>query len=491
MRESFVEAVHSAFDLLAQSPPRVMVVGDVMLDRYIWGDVERVSPEAPVAIVRVTNRSERLGGSANVAANLAGLGVEVALVGHVGNDADASRLKDLVEEAGVMPVLIRSDDRPTITKTRILGGHQQMLRLDEEDTRSQPHTADQALITAAYKLFETWEPELLILSDYAKGALSNEVCQSLILAAARHQIPALVDPKGQDYSKYYGATALTPNQKETAEACQCDVNDIDTILRHAETLRNKLALDFLVMTRSENGMALLETGQILHLDATAKQVFDVSGAGDTVIAALAVALLGGLTRADSCKLANLAAGIVVGQVGTAIVRREELVREVESQSKPCQSDKVCDENILIERVKLWRDRGEKVVFTNGCFDILHAGHVSYLEQARALGDRLVLGLNSDLSVRNLKGASRPIVKEQDRARVLAALESIDAIVLFDQPTPEHLISRLSPDFLVKGGDYSSDDVIGGRCVTDAGGVVKIIEFFEGHSTTKIIEKIRL
>jgi D-beta-D-heptose 7-phosphate kinase/D-beta-D-heptose 1-phosphate adenosyltransferase len=490
MSKSLAEVVHHAFRSKAKAHGRAVVVGDLMLDRYLWGDVERISPEAPVPVVRITRSSDRLGGSANVAANLVGLGVDVVLAGHVGADADALRIEELLSEAGIKSALTRSDDRATITKTRVLGGHQQMLRLDQEDTNFFTDAANQALINSVLDLLNKWQPGVLILSDYAKGTLSSSVCQALIEAACQRHIPVLVDPKGSDYAKYRGATVLTPNQKEAAEACHCAVSDVDRILVGAETLLRELALNFLAVTRGGHGIALIEANRVTHLPATAKQVFDVSGAGDTVIATLAAGLLAGLSPADSCRLSNLAAGIVVGKVGTVPVLLDELSHEIQWQSDRSQTDKVCDEDTLIRRVAYWRDRGEKIVFTNGCFDLIHAGHVAYLEEARALGDRLVLGLNTDRSVQALKGATRPIVREQDRARVLAGLESIDAVVLFDEDTPQRLICRLLPDVLVKGGDYRPDDVAGGECVRSAGGVIQIIEFLEGRSTSKLIDKIR-
>lgn len=490
MTRQLAEIVHRAFRREEHQPARVLVVGDLMLDRYLWGDVERISPEAPVPVVRVTRNTERLGGSANVAANLTGLGVEAALVGHIGNDAEGERVAAMLKEAGIRPVLTRSGQRPTITKTRILGGHQQMLRLDQEEGGPHAESANQSLLTSILHEIETWRPGALILSDYAKGTLTHEVCQQLIAVTRARGIPVLVDPKGHDYRKYRGATVLTPNQKEAAEACNCGVREVEAILAGAEELRRTLGLDFLPVTRGEHGIALLDDGGVTHLPATAKQVFDVSGAGDTVIATLAAGLLAGLDAAESCRLANLAAGVVVGKVGTVPVSRDELLHEIEWQDASRQEDKVCDEETLLRRVARWRDRGEKIVFTNGCFDLLHAGHVTYLETAREQGDRLVLGLNTDRSVRALKGGGRPIIGEFDRARVLAALESIDAVVLFDDDTPERLICRLLPDVLVKGGDYRPEDVAGGECVKAAGGVIQIIEFLQGRSTSKVIEKIK-
>jgi D-beta-D-heptose 7-phosphate kinase/D-beta-D-heptose 1-phosphate adenosyltransferase len=490
MTRQLADIIHHAFRRDGHAPARVLVVGDLMLDRYLWGDVDRISPEAPVPVVRVTRNTERLGGSANVAANLAGLGLEAALAGHVGIDAEGTRLETMLREAGIRPVLTKGNDRPTTTKTRVIGGHQQMLRLDQEDSAAHAEAASQALLESVLRELENWQPGALILSDYAKGTLTVEVCQRLIAAARTRCIPVLVDPKGHDYSKYRGATVLTPNQKEAAEACGCALRDIDGILAGAEALRISLGLDFLPVTRGEHGIALLEDKGTSHLPATARQVFDVSGAGDTVIATLAAGLLAGLDAAECCRLANLAAAVVVAKVGTVPVTLEELLHEIEWQDASSQTGKICTEETLLRRVAAWRARGEKIVFTNGCFDLLHAGHVDYLEAARGEGDRLVLGLNTDRSVSALKGPTRPVVGEQDRARVLAALESVDAVVLFDEDTPERLICRLLPDILVKGGDYRPEDIAGGDCVRRNGGEVHVLTFVDGRSTSRLIAAIK-
>lgn len=490
MSKSYAEVIHRAFCPPGQTSARVLVVGDLMLDRYLWGDVERISPEAPVPVVRVTRSSERLGGSANVAANLIGLGLEVTLSGHVGADADALRIEEMLNEAGIRQALIRTDGRATITKTRVLGGHQQMLRLDQEDAGDLNDAAIHSLLESVIALLDSWQPGMVILSDYAKGTLNTNVCKTLIDVARKRKIPVLVDPKGHDYSKYRGATALTPNQKEAAEACNCCIREIDAILAGVDELRRDLNLDFLAVTRGEHGIALLEEGGISHLPATAKQVFDVSGAGDTVIATLAAGLISGLSPTDSCQLANLAAGVVVGKVGTMPISRDELMHAIEWQDATSQADKICEEGTLLRRVAYWRDRGEKIVFTNGCFDLLHAGHVTYLEAARSRGDRLVLGLNTDRSVQALKGADRPVIGEQNRARVLAALESVDAVVLFDEDTPERLICRLLPDVLVKGGDYKPVDIAGGDCVRKNDGDMHVLTFVDDSSTSQVIKAIK-
>ncbi|EEF22988.1 ethanolamine-phosphate cytidylyltransferase, putative, partial [Ricinus communis] len=309
---------------------------------------------------------------------------------------------------------------------------------------------------------------IVVLSDYAKGVLHPAICQETIRLAKQAGVPVLVDPKGRDYTKYRGATALTPNRRETSEACG-GINDINALLDAADQLRRDLALDFLAVTRSEEGISLIEDGQRLHIPAMAKQVFDVSGAGDTVIATLAAGMVAGLNHYDALHLANVAAGVVVGKVGTVAISSDELLAELATEEVREQADKVCDLDRLLVRVARWKTAGQSIVFTNGCFDLLHSGHVTYLEQARKLGHKLIVGLNTDRSVSALKGPSRPVIHEADRARVLAALESVDAVVLFDEDTPLNLITRIKPDFLVKGSDYTEDQVVGGAEMKAWGG----------------------
>lgn len=475
---------------LDTAPPHLLVVGDVMLDRYLWGSVERISPEAPVPVLRLTGSSERLGGAANVAANLAGLGAAARLVGPVGDDADAQRLAAMLADLGIGEGLVRDGQRPTITKTRIVGGHQQMLRLDQEADGPHAPAAQTALLQAALAALESLAPAALILSDYAKGALPPATCQALIQRARALGIPVLVDPKGRDYSKYRGATALTPNLKEAAEACGLAGQDSEALLAGVAKLRAELALDYVVLTRGEAGMSLVAATGIEHVATAARQVFDVSGAGDTVIATLALAVAAGLAPLEACRLANLAAGIVVGKVGTSPVALDELRQEVESRAALSQADKIASPAALAARIAEWRRRGEQVVFTNGCFDLLHAGHVSYLEQARQLGDRLVVGLNTDRSVSALKGPGRPVIHAADRARVLAALAAVDAVCLFDQDTPLDLIKALRPDILVKGDDYREDQVVGAAEVKAWGGRVALLPVVQGRSTSGIIRKLQ-
>lgn len=467
-----------------------LVIGDLMLDRYLWGEVERISPEAPVPVVLLRHETETAGGAANVAANLVGLGVATRLVGFIGADEDGLRLKSAIHALGIPTGqgLLRSPSHSTISKTRIIGASQQMLRLDREN-RAAYTGKDIQMLLASVRQQLAERPAMVVLSDYGKGVLHTEVCRTVIAAAQSLGIPVLVDPKGRDYTKYRNATALTPNKREAAEACAVSVRDTNAILDAASRLRAELELDFLAVTRGEEGMSLIEADAILHIPAIAKQVFDVSGAGDTAIATLAAGLLGGLTHREALHLANTAAGIVVGKVGTVAITRDELLAALHTEEVREQADKICTLDQLLARVAHWRANGECIVFTNGCFDLLHAGHVSYLERARRLGDRLIVGLNTDRSVRALKGPGRPVIHEADRARVIAALEAIDAIILFDEDTPIELIQALRPDVLAKGSDYREEEVVGGAEVKSWGGKVALVELVPGHSTSNIIRKL--
>ena len=464
-----------------------LVIGDVMLDRYLIGNVGRISPEAPVPIVLLNSQNERAGGAANVAANLALLGIKTHIIGCIGDDVEGNRLKAIIAEMHIdTSKMFNSSVRPTIAKTRILGGHQQMLRLDQESQL--PFTNEEnAAIISAVEAELALKPSIVILSDYAKGLLSESVCKRIIQTCQTSSIPVLVDPKGNNYNKYYGATAMTPNKKETAEACNADINDTDLISKAAK-LKNSLDLQFLAVTRGEEGITLID--EATHqINAMAQKVFDVSGAGDTVIATLAAGLVYALTPHESLQLANLAAGVVVGKVGTIPITKEELLEAVSRQQETTQAHKVCDLPSLLEKVENWKKTHQKIVFTNGCFDLLHAGHVTYLEAAKKRGDKLILGLNTDRSVSAIKGPERPVVNEDDRARVLAALESVDAVILFDEDTPLNLINQIKPHVIAKGSDYTADQVVGGREVESWGGEIALIELVAGRSTTNIIHKL--
>ncbi len=464
-----------------------LIIGDVMLDRYLIGNVGRISPEAPVPIVLLNAQNERAGGAANVAANLALLGIKTHVIGCIGDDFEGEQLIKIISSLDIdTSSMVRSNERPTIAKTRILSGHQQMLRLDQESQL--PFSQDENNeILKAVELNLALNPNVVVLSDYAKGLLSESVCQQIIIHCKQKNIPVLVDPKGHDYSKYTGATALTPNKKETAEACNTNINDHELISKSI-SLKNKLNLEFLAVTRGEEGITLIdkETHQI---NAMAQKVFDVSGAGDTVIATLAAGLVYGLSALESLQLANLAAGVVVGKVGTVPITREELMNAIARQQETTQAHKICNLPQLLEKVNLWKKTPFKIVFTNGCFDLLHAGHVTYLEAAKKRGDKLILGLNTDRSVSAIKGPERPVVNEDDRARVLAALESVDAVILFDEDTPINLINQIKPDVIAKGSDYRADQVIGGKEVESWGGEIALIDLVAGRSTTNIIKKL--
>lgn len=464
-----------------------LVIGDVMLDRYLMGNVSRISPEAPVPIVLLKSQHDRAGGAANVAANLALLGIKTHLIGCVGDDIEATILVNLINKIGIDHAgIIHSSHRPTIAKTRILSGHQQMMRLDQESSAAFTK-AETTQLQAAIQQQIALKPAVVILSDYAKGLLSTDVCQRVIAQCNARQIPVLVDPKGYDYNQYKGATALTPNKKETAEACATTANDPDLIDK-ATLLKNNLNLQFLVVTRGEEGILLIDNHARL-LPATAKQVFDVSGAGDTVIATLAAGLMHDLSPLESLQLANIAAGVVVGQVGTVPITRDDLINALTNEQTSEQAHKICNLAQLQQKVEAWKKTKQKIVFTNGCFDLLHAGHVTYLEAAKKRGDKLILGLNTDRSVSAIKGPTRPVVNENDRARVLAALESVDAVILFDEDTPLNLINRIKPDILAKGSDYTAAQVVGGKEVESWGGEIALIDLVAGRSTSNIIKKL--
>jgi len=458
---------------------RVCVVGDVMLDRYWSGATERVSPEAPVPVVHVGDAEERPGGAANVAVNLASLGAGTSLLGLVGRDAEAERLSALLERFGIGDSLVRRDEAPTVTKLRVLSRHQQLIRLDFEDGFGPD---------AAHAMAGRFEEmigahDVAIASDYAKGALVE--MPRIIAAARRAGVPLLVDPKGRDFTRYRGAWALTPNRAEF-EAVVGRCTDPADLAERAEKLRAELELEALLVTRSEEGMTLVQAGRPpVHLPAQAREVADVTGAGDTVIAAFAAGLAGGLEAAAAAGLANLAAGIVVGRVGAASVTPVELKIAAHAQGRG-----PVDEAALVALVEDARRRGERVVMTNGCFDILHAGHVRYLSEAAALGDRLVVAVNDDASVRRLKGAERPVVALEDRMAMLAALADVDWVVPFAEDTPARLIEAVGPDVLVKGGDYRPEDVAGAGAVRARGGEVRILPLLEGRSTSALIERIR-
>jgi len=466
---------------------RVLVVGDLMLDRYLWGAVERISPEAPVPVVRLDHKTQVAGGAANVAANLRGLGCEVSVAGVIGADEDGRQLLELLQACGIETTAILSTpDRPTICKTRILGGRQQILRVDTEKTGELGADVKVQLLSAIEAQISNCSA--IILSDYGKGLLSDSVCQAIIRRGRELSIPTFVDPKGLHYEKYSGCDVISPNRLELAAATSTDQNNLELMLQRGEQLRSKLAIGHLAVTLGELGIALLESGGVHRFPALAREVFDVSGAGDTVIATASAAVASGLPLHESIRLANLAAGIVVGKLGTVPISRDELLAKLASAGEASQEEKICSLEGLLKRSAQWHIAGQRIVFTNGCFDLLHVGHLALLEQAKREGDCLIVALNSDRSVRALKGAGRPIISEDARARIVAALPSVDAVVLFDEETPLNLICSVKPHVLVKGGDYSEEEVVGANEMKTWGGKVALIPLVEGSSTTEILKR---
>jgi D-beta-D-heptose 7-phosphate kinase/D-beta-D-heptose 1-phosphate adenosyltransferase len=465
---------------------RVLVVGDVMLDKYIWGDVERISPEAPVPVVRAAWHNERPGGAANVAMNLAGLGACVTVAGFGGGDDEQARLESMLAEAGVEPALTAVEAIPTTTKLRIFSGNQQMMRLDTEAAPSPSSAAYAKLLKSVSTALPN--ADVVVLSDYAKGVLTEAVCRSIIAEAGKLGVTVLVDPKQRDFSRYHGATTICPNLKELSAATGEPFADIDRVLAAGQAALGSLDMEFMVVTLGDKGIAVLRKDSRLHAPAVVRQVYDVSGAGDTVIAVLALALACDVEIETAVQLANLAAGIVVNKAGTVPIQREELLGALSQELALHMDEKILPLKRLLSRVAMWRSAGDRVVFTNGCFDVLHIGHITLLEEARRKGDRLIVGLNSDESVRRIKGPLRPIVGERERARILAALSAVDAVIVFNESTPLQLIEAIRPDVLVKGGDYCEEAVVGAREVRVWGGRVELIPLVEGISTTRLIAK---
>jgi D-beta-D-heptose 7-phosphate kinase/D-beta-D-heptose 1-phosphate adenosyltransferase len=461
---------------------RVLVVGDVMLDRYWHGKTNRISPEAPVPVVQVASREDRPGGAGNVALNIAALGAAASLVGVVGDDEAGHELSSRLKAAGVLCDFALSTEAPTITKLRVIAQHQQLIRLDFEQAFEAE--AVRSLIERATALVS--QAQVVVLSDYNKGALAD--CQALIKAAKSQGIPIVVDPKGRDFGKYRGATLITPNLNEF-EAIVGACSSEEEISSRGLALLSELDLGALLVTRGEHGMTLLRPDlPALHLPARAREVFDVTGAGDTVIATLAAALAAGHGLGEATALANLAASLAVAKLGTAAISGPELRRAIQHEEGTGRGVMSAEQlSLAVEDAKA---HGEKVVFTNGCFDIIHAGHVGYLAEARKLGHRLIVAINDDASVKQLKGDGRPINPVERRLAVLAGLEAVDWVVSFTEDTPEALLEQVKPDVLVKGGDYSIDQVVGGEFVLAYGGEVQVLAFLDNCSTSAIVEKIK-
>lgn len=464
----------------------VLVIGDVMLDKYCAGDIKRISPEAPVPIINMKEEKKILGGAANVANNLSNLGCMVSLVGGIGRDSGGDDLLNLLEYSKIENSGILISEQCTTIKTRIISGNQQVLRIDHEEKMELNNYMFNQFSKWFQKELESKKIDVIIISDYDKGFCSEELCKLVISKANSYNIPIIVDPKADDWSKYTNATIITPNLKELSASTGNNILNLnEEINKYGPFIRNKYNLDYLLITRSEKGMSLVEEGDIYHFPTLAKEIYDVSGAGDTVVSTIAAFIAIGVRMDEAVKISNIAAGIAVGKLGTHAIRDTELIEQLELMNEEKIKSKVTSKQELVQLINRWRTRGDKIVFTNGCFDLLHIGHATYLREARQFGDKLIVGLNSDNSVKRLKGSSRPIVNERNRAQMLSFFEFVDAVCIFDEETPLELLAEVKPDILVKGGDYILEEVVGREFAK----TVEIISYIDGYSTSRIIEDI--
>jgi len=465
----------------------VLVIGDVMLDRYIYGEVTRISPEAPVPILQVTREIGLAGGAGNVVRNLTALGAAVAFISVLGDDQTGSDLTGLVGgQPGVEPWLLVQGGRTTTLKTRYVAAGQQLFRADREETAPiHPRLAERMLRIACDAMAAT---SVTVLSDYGKGVLAGEVPGKLVAMARKAGRRLIVDPRGPDHARYAGADIIVPNRIDLAEATSMPVDTEQAIVAAATALRSRHGFGAVVVTRGNDGMTLVDDDGARHFPSQAAEVYDISGAGDTAVATLAAAIAGGADTEIAVRLANLAAGVVVGKAGTAVAREADLLFALSPQRSALR--KIVPREEAAEHVERWRRRGWRVGFTNGCFDLLHPGHVHLLEEARSKCDRLVVGLNTDASARRLKGPKRPVQPEAARAAVLASLASVDLVCVFEEDTPEVLIAELRPDLLMKGADYTLDNVVGAELVRGWGGKVALADLLPGHSTTATLARIR-
>ncbi|MDU7693569.1 MAG: D-glycero-beta-D-manno-heptose-7-phosphate kinase [Helicobacter sp.] len=459
---------------------KILVIGDLMIDSYIWGETNRISPEAPVQVLNVKNKTNRLGGACNVANNLISLGAKVFLCGVIGSDEAGSWLKNELESIQINTDAIISHSHQTTRKTRVIATNQQLLRIDEEENFSLKDEVKNSIISHINELKDSIDA--IILSDYNKGVLSPDLCQSIIEIAKNKLI--LCDPKGRDFSKYRGATLLTPNKKEAQIATDIKITDNESLQKALLKLKSDCDLLVPLITLSEGGIAFLDDGGLNIVPTVARDVFDVTGAGDTAIAALALCMSSNIALKEACIFANACASVVVGKIGAATATLDEVKAKIKMQDCHINTPKVLSISDLVEKLPHIRD--QKIIFTNGCFDILHRGHLEYLKEAKSLGDILIVGINSDRSVRALKGSSRPINKQDDRAFMMANLFMVDFVVIFDEDSPESLIKAISPDVLVKGGDYKPSEIKGAEFAKS----VHISPFVNGCSTSNIIQKIR-
>ncbi len=463
--------------------PSILVIGDLMIDHYLWGSCDRISPEAPVPIIDIKSETTVLGGAGNVINNLLTLGANVGVLSVVGDDEVANELKYLIDATDAKSYLILQKGRSTSKKSRIMAAKSQIVRYDHESKNNVSFDSANKLYAKLQQIINAYD--IILLSDYGKGILTKHLTKDIISYANKLNKKVIVDPKGEDYSKYKGAYFLTPNKKEAEIATGVKIEDDDSLKLCLETLKNNSKLHYSVITLSEQGISVLDDNKVTVKPTVAREVYDVTGAGDTVLASLGYALSLNVDIYSAIEFANLAAGVVVGKLGSATVTLEEIEEYKASLHKGSIDLHIKTRKEIKKISKRLREQNKKVVFTNGCFDILHKGHVSYLNKAKSFGDILILGLNSDSSVKRLKGENRPINSQEDRAYILCALESVDYVVIFDEDTPYELISRVKPDVLVKGADYEGKVVVG----CDIAKETKLVSFVDGKSTTSMIDRI--
>ena len=470
---------------LQNKTPKILVVGDLMIDHYLWGSSERISPEAPVQIVNVDSESTVLGGAGNVINNLNALGAVVDVISVIGECETSKELKDLLCDIKIeTQYLITQKNRVTSKKSRIIAAQQQVVRYDRESASEINNKSQVAILKVFKKIVNNYD--VILLSDYGKGVLTFELTQSLISIANENKKKLLVDPKGLDYSKYKGAYLLTPNKKEASESTNIIIKDNESLTQSIRILKDQIDLTVSLITLSEKGVAIYDNELRIH-PTVAREVFDVTGAGDTILASLGFALSCNKDIDEAIKFSNLASGVVVGKIGSATATLNEIIEYESSLNKSTSDEHIKTWDEISSIISELKNNDKKIVFTNGCFDILHIGHVKYLEKAKSFGDILILGLNSDDSIRRLKGKNRPINSQTDRAYILASLEVVDYLVIFDEDTPFDLIKLITPDVLVKGGDYNDTTIVGSKEVISNGGKVKIIPLTEGYSTSSIIK----
>jgi len=469
---------------LINKQPKILVIGDLMIDHYLWGKCERISPEAPIPVVNINNENTVLGGAGNVVNNLAALGAHTDVLSVIGDCEIANELGTLLNKINVSTShLIEEKGRLSSKKSRIIASQQQVIRFDRESNYDISAESQQTLFDQYKKILRKYD--IILLSDYGKGVLTDSLTRDLIKEANNLGIKVLVDPKGINYSKYSGAYLLTPNKKEASLATNIDILNDSNLLEAITQLKEKCSLVVSLITLSENGVAIYDNDLRIH-QTMAREVYDVTGAGDTVLAALGFALSSDYDIDQAVEFANLAAGVVVGKIGSATASIDEIIDYKSSLHQSSSEEHIKTQKEIEVLCSKFKEKEKKIVFTNGCFDILHAGHIRYLETAKSFGDILMVGVNSDESVRTLKGETRPINNEQDRALLIASLEAVDYVVIFNEDTPYELIKAIKPDTLVKGGDYEGQKVVGQDLVSE----LKLVNFIEGKSTTRIIEKVQ-